>query len=1033
MNNRFKTFRLLLSLALTFPLALTLIGCSDAVSGIFGNGDIEAGEQVQFTTMVPDVPATTRSAYDDWKSKVDAYKPVNRDYTFNIEMWKQEATASTATALYKPATLDNIGVDNTATASHDGTLVFSSEGGGGGEAPLYWQDNVNAWGFKATSVSSESIEADQSNQANWLKQDKLLGYSYLPVWEGSEDDGHGKDNFDQINYRTSKQWYQDNKTAQQLSGLMVEGESNEVFKKVPLYMQHQRAWITIILKAGDGVTRDQLAYANSKNTISTSIFSYKGDTKTEITQPWRNQAYVNYGNDKNGAAVTNASTTRYDAIVTPHNYNNKPEEDIIARINLSNQHFTFAAANDLQYGDATAEQKVESAVQHMNNYNLQAGQHLTIEATLSRASRMVVITAWVEDWTEVVTATVCDDYGQKGDPVIITSKQQLLEFLNGEKNKAGYVGIISSNELDLDLGETWNYTGDLNATLNVAGAKLKTSKQIFKDITTSGSIVNGVIEVKDGSTVATAIANTNSGTIERITLQTQSAHSTAKATVAGYVNKNHGTIYYCSSNLPVMGTTGTTGTTFVGGIAAESNYAGEDKTIMPVIDDCTVNARVDGETGVKGGGIVGNANGRVTNNTFEYGITLLQGLRATGLDYDFKNIFHTAAAETRAYNNAWPTKAGNAVLQNATQDAQKNTNIYATKFGKTYNQVIDRQEELAQLLHSAYNVTTGEYRISEDFFIGSTWTYGKQNDNHETFDNNGNMQFKLYGNGKTISLEGGQTITRTDSDSPNEGNKTTYNTAPMLFTNIHGQVYDLVIDLKEDIISEPSSAINTSNKEVYNAADAIAPLGYSLYGEDALLSNVKVISSNGKGVISATPAGLVVWAQNHAKIEECVVNVPVMMWIPEGAGTDARHYAGGIVACAGIATISRSQYTYDGGTTLYGTTNSAQKNNCLYGGIVGGTSYKQIAGNPEYPKLVLTDNASWYSTSSAADNVSRGSIIGFAAYVSPDANNTLLHSMAEGNEGNWWNSNSKGAGYVLNTETELMVIGKRNSVQPDKK
>lgn len=1006
---------------------LLLTGCSDSFSSIFGDGEIGDGEKVQFTTMVPDIPATTRSAYSDWKAKVDAYKPVNRDYSFNIEMYQKDNATAVASAQYKPATFEDLGIENTVTSRHDGTLsIVEVEN----NTPLYWQDNVRQWGFKATSVSSASVEADQSNQQKWLRQDKLTGYSYLPVWEGTVDgDGKGKDDFDNINYRTSKQWYQDNQTAKQLSGLMVEGEDKEAFKKIPLYMKHDRAWITVILKAGDGVTRDQLAFENSASTIHTSLYSYDGDTKTEITNPWRNQAYVNYGNDKNGAEQLNASTTRYDAIVSPHNYYDKAEEDIIASINVSNQKFSFVAANDFLYGSATAATPDADAVAHMNNYNLEAGKHLTIEATLSRASRIVLITAWVEDWTEVVTATVCDDYGQKGDPVVISSKKELLDFLNGEKNKAGYVGIIASNKLDLDIDGEWNYTGNLNATLNVAGAKLMTSKQLFNSITTSGSLVNGVIELKNGSTVPTAIANTNSGTIERVTVKKAAETDNSKATIAGFVNKNHGTIYYCTTNVPVMGTTG-----WVGGIAAESGYAtADDHSIMPVIDECYVNARVDGAEGVKGGGIVGNANGRITNNTFEYGITLVQGQRSSNETFDFKNIFHSATPETRAYNNAWPTKATNAVLQSATDAAQKNENIYATKYGKTYDQVIDQQEELATLLNGQYNIKNREYRIANDFSVGSTWTYGKQDDTHTSFDqSNGNMQFKLYGNNKTISLEGGQTVTRTDGIGPNEGNSTTHNTAPMLFSNIHGQVYDLTIDLKENVISMPSHAVNSSSTDVYNGADAIAPLGYSIYGAEALLSNVKVISSNHKGVESAMPGGLVAWALAGARIENCVVDVPVRMWLPNEAGTDARHYAGGIVGCAGIVTISRSQYTYDSGSTLTGITESANMANCYYGGIVGGTARKDIAGSEEIPSLALLDNASWYSTS-ATGNTSRGSIIGFAAYVSRDSNNTLYHSMAEGNEGNWWNSNSKGVGYVLSTETELTAIGKRNMVMPDKK
>jgi len=1023
MNNCFtKTYRFLLALA----FLLMSVSCADTIGNIFNSGEIETGEKIQFTTMVPDVAMTSRSAYSEWKSQVESYKAVNREYSFNIEMYKNGDSNSKGTAVYKPSSFTDETFTNTA-ATHDGTLVPESNET---NSILYWQDNVNEWGFRSTSKSSSSIEPDQSDQTKWLYQDLLLGYSYLPIWDGEVGgDGHGKDNFDAINYRTSKQWYADNKTAQQLSGLMVEEENSEAFKKVPLYMKHQRSWITIFLKAGDGVGRDKLAFANSHNNINTSIYSYANGTTTEVTSPWRNEAFVEYGNDKNGPADLNASTTRYDAIVMPHDYTAKAESDIIARINVSNQNFTFSASSDFEYTKST--QNDAEAIKHMENYKLEPGKHLTITATLSRASRMVLITAWVEDWTESVTTTLCDDYGQKGDPVVIPTKAKLLEFLTSDKNKAGYVGIISGNQLDLDTDGDWNYDGDLNATLNVAGAKLLTKNRIFNNISTSGSLINGEIIVKDNASPRSVVADSNSGMIERVSIKTESNHSNAKATVAGFVEDNHGTIYQCSTNLNVLGANGTE---FVGGIAAKSDYvSASDKTIMPVIDDCTVDARVDGVDGVKGGGIVGYANGRVSNCTFEYGITLSQLTKTTGSDFNFKNIFHSAAAETRAYNNSWPTKATNPVPATTSTTETLNENMYSHQ----YDQVIDCQNELETLLTSTYNIKNKEYRISADFTVDDSWNHAQNSgdavDIH-TFSgdyNNGNMQFNLFGNSKTITLAGSstpKTVSRWSGDAPNVGTKEERNTGSMLFTNIHGKIYDLTLDLAEDLISQPT----TGEGGKYSAADAMAPLGYSVYGPDALLNNIRVISTTNKAVESSTPGGLVVWAYNGAKIENCYVNIKVDMWLPSEMGTQGRHYAGGVVACAAEATLTGCQYQYEG-TTLSGITNTAKTGkNFFYGGIIGGTSIKTVSGKNHIPSLVLNDNSSWYSTPST-NNERFGSIIGFACYISLDDNNTILNGMAENNEGNWWNTNSKGAGYCAQKITEVQAIGKRNSKTPDKK
>ena len=99
---------------------------------------------------------------------------------------------------------------------------------------------------------------------------------------------------------------------------------------------------------------------------------------------------VNYGASEEDAA----SSTRYDAIVEPYDYSVKPEDDRIAKVSLSGQNYSFYAGNDVASNAAS--------------YNLEAGKHLTITVTLSRDSRKVMMSAYIEDWTEDVTTTICD-------------------------------------------------------------------------------------------------------------------------------------------------------------------------------------------------------------------------------------------------------------------------------------------------------------------------------------------------------------------------------------------------------------------------------------------------------------------------------------------------------------------------------------------------------------------------------------------------------------------------------------------------
>ena len=246
----------------------------------------------------------------------------------------------------------------------------------------------------------------------------------------------------------------------------------------------------------------------------------------------------------------------------------------------------------------------------------------------------------------------------------------------------------------------------------------------------------------------------------------------------------------------------------------------------------------------------------------------------------------------------------------------------------------------------------------------------------------------------------------------------------MLFNYVLGEIKDLTLYLEKSIVAKPS----VSEEGKYNATDAIAPLAYAVRGTKAKLSNIKVKAhkgSNGKNdvyVQAATPAGLVVWAFADASITNCKVQVPVKMWLPSTAGKQAKHYAGGIVACAAKASITESVYLVQSDDAMSPANNATGDNN-YYGGIVGGTAPK----DSENPSLQIADCTSWFS----ATRGSSGSIIGYTCYAT-SASKPLLNGMntAKKSEGNWWPLDKVGAYQWADGMSEEQVIGKRNSVTP---
>ncbi|MCI5757280.1 MAG: fimbrillin family protein, partial [Bacteroidales bacterium] len=684
-----------------------MLGCLCACSDIQPFSDdedpagFEAGEAVTFTTNVPAHRSAKRSLSLN-TDLLEGYSTIQEDYALTIKMYEEGQAEAIGTATYKPKAAD---VATEAKKGYDETGLLEPEGAP--NTPLHWPTNHKRYAFEATA-GTDVLETDQSTPALWLEQDRLHGYAYMPLLDDAKvEDDKSVDRIDALNYHTNKEWGAMNKVWKDAMGEMLRPED---YKHIPLFMQHQRAWITVILKAGEGVKREALHFDNASTNIRMAINSFTKEGSnliaTPITEPLASEYLINYEKDANGEAQTNVSTTRYDAIVEPYNYGGaRKEEDIIAKINLSDQHFSFYAGNDNRYINGKGEEAKADA-----DYNLEAGKHLTLEVTLSRESRKILITAWVEDWTEVATSTICDDYGQNGTPIVIKNREELIAFLaNSKTNRQGSVGIIQPTEMNLDAPDDWTDEYDLNATLNMAGCTLSTKHRLFNSMSSSANLLNGTILMGEGAKVDCAIARTNDGTIERVNVVTNGEQSTARATVAGMVGLNHGTIYRCTSSLPVYGATPTTQTDgngsytgFVGGIAAVS--VSPDGTSMAAIDGCTVNAAVNGAATIKGGGIAGYATGRVSNNTFEYGITIKQG------GVNFKNIFAEAgAADLRAYGNGWPTTAVNPI--NAASP-ETNPNKYG---GTLYDGVIDCQEELAMLLSAAYNVMDRNYRISKSF------------------------------------------------------------------------------------------------------------------------------------------------------------------------------------------------------------------------------------------------------------------------------------------------------------------------------
>lgn len=978
-------------------MALVAASCNDAFDNIFGDdSDNMAGQAITFSTQLPAANASaTRAGYSVDEDLLDSYKAVSQAYHFSITMMKEGETTGT-TMPYEVA------ADAT-----QGELASSS--------PLYWQDNVSKYAFKAVA-GTETLDGDQTDKTKWIAQDRLHGYGYEPLLA----DGSVIDNIDGFNYHTNKEWYALNKEWKNTLGMVT---SKDEYKRVPLFLQHDRALVTIIVKAGDGVKREDVLAATAATKLHTQIFSYDSEGASLTVSPLAGKETVNYEKDVNGDAAT-MEVARYDAVVMPHNYLDKAEDEKICSINLANQHFSFYAGNDSRYTDYLNLSEADKLTSEIYNaYNLKAGDNLVITVTLSRESRKILITAYVQPWTSVVTSYVCDDFGNTGDPIIINNKQELIDFLSDEKaNVAGNVAILNTDRIVLT---DWSDEYDLNAIFNLGSHTLTTDSKLFRNISASGSLINGSINVQNStSDVSTVVCSTNRGTVDHLTLDNASATNRAVVTRAAVAIENYGYITNVTSYIKVDGKSDGSATTYIGGIAAMSQN--ETGVLTPSVSNCYVDARVgvaSGQTNVKGGGIVGAANGYVVGNTFEYGITLQQELLS---DLPLRNIVHTkiGAYDLYATGNQWPTMTTNTPTGSTAIENVRSSN-------KLYYKVIDCSEELNMLVksNSTYNEAGKSYRLSDSFTVLSqNWELGFKTDGR-TNATRGNVLFDLDGNNKTITLGGTKTIEYKESSS---GETTgVYTTAPMLFANIIGSVKDLQLNCIESLYGIPiygETGVSGDNM----SSDICAPLAYSVIGgtiENVAVHGVKKSDGTYPKVVAAIPSGVVSWACDGAVVKNCTCDMDVEMKVAQKFdSSDQRLYAGGIIAEVAKATVTQCQYVPRKGFSCNKSTSMF-----YFGGIIGGTVQKKYDGSSvvENPAVTITDCSSWYSFDADETAYTEGSVIGRAIYTASSKN---VNGVNKDCQGNWWPLGVQGVGQSNSVATgaDEKTIGKRNAVTPDK-
>lgn len=843
-------------LLLLVGFTLGLSSCRETFEQLFADDEIAAGDEVMFTSALRS-RAVTRTITDGY---VD-YQPVSEAYEFDIKMYSKEGEnkeIEVATGKYKVEKAETI------------VTLNATE-------PLYWPSNTIAYGFKATAGSID-LETNQSDKTKWLAQDRLEGAS--------------------PGYFSAKDW----KNEIQKSSLKSDEKD---YKKIPLYLQHKRALITIKLKAGEGVSSEALNYRLAETNLNACIYSYQKKNETEfktkkITPLLRGEKLED---QKDTTAV-------YEAIVEPHDYSvNDGQTDTIAKISLSGQNYSFYANNDNDKANTS--------------YNLTEGMHLIITITLSRYSRKALMSAYIEDWTEDVTTTICDDYGNAGVLTEIKKAEDLKNFLDKE-NKPGNVALIYNDiELEEDLS-----TYSLQGSLNLGGHKITSKFRLFKDITSTGSLVNGTVEIDNA--VDAAIAYTNDGVIEDVKIVPKKDNNTAKATVAGAVVTNTGIISKCHSFLLVEGDSDAD---YAGGIAANSSIPNGKTKDKVIIDGCTVSNRVgSNNASAIVGGIVGQAEGIITNNTFEYGITLSQNKDT------HKNIVGSVNSENAFISgNAWPTKDENSGIKN-----------YAAK---RYSGIIDCVADFAK----AAAVADSTYLLVKDIKVENTI---------------GDVEYKLEGNNKQIT------------------------TSQMIFGKITGSVSNLTVYVDQPLVSTSTDtdtdvmaplAKEVTGGTVHGVAVTMAqntyiqaanPAGLVVWATDgAIISNCEV-TADIKAVLKNPEAkdykyaGGIVSTASKATISQCVFHSDSKL-ATEMAGTVTAMYYGGIVGGVDRNAESSNKLTITD-CTNYCSSYIGETEDDYHGGIIGyaifsggSSATENCQGNwwPDNKKGTVSKGAAVYSGS----------------------------------------------------------------------
>ena len=457
-----------------------LTGCGEDITAE-GTDDILAGDAVQFTTYVQ-TPVTRATSQDELTAEMNSnYKIIESGYKLSVSMLQK------LTGVSEGEVDTSIVATGTYTSTNNANGILSG-------SSLYWPDTQNRYGFKA-EAGSDVIEADQSQYTEgYLQQDKLLGFGYLPLYYS---DPSQMDQVDAANYHTAKDWKAGIKIYNNIT------DNSDATKRIPLYMKHQRAKITVILKAADDFPVEDLQYNQYPSALSATIYSYtegKDEADVEISP------YTYEYTWPEGLEHAGDKTTAFTAVVNPYDYATHSSK-VIIRIVIANQKFTFMAANEANTENSSA-------------YNLTAGKHLIITATLSRDQRKVAFTANVQDWeSEPAVEANTDEFGGNGNTIQIVDKATLIEFLTSttEYNTAGGVGVVAAESIDLDKGEDWDGTKyRLNGTLNLAGATILTKHQMLDTIASTGKLVNGTISVKASSSLPSAVASINSGTIDKL-------------------------------------------------------------------------------------------------------------------------------------------------------------------------------------------------------------------------------------------------------------------------------------------------------------------------------------------------------------------------------------------------------------------------------------------------------------------------------------------------------------------------------------